>query len=42
MGMDNLDAWIAKVKSCEYLAEDELKTLCENVRPVPRPFRPCS
>ena len=27
-----LDAWIEKVKRCEYLAEDELKALCEYVR----------
>ena len=30
MGLE-LDAWIAKVKKCEYLAEDELKSLCEYV-----------
>ncbi|CAI5976003.1 unnamed protein product [Closterium sp. NIES-64] len=28
MGLD-LDAWIEKVKRCEYLMEDELKQLCE-------------
>lgn len=27
-----LDAWLEKVRKCEYLAEDELKTLCEYVR----------
>ena len=27
-----LDSWIEKVKLCEYLAEDELKALCEYVR----------
>ena len=30
MGVD-LDAWIDKVKRCEYLTEDELKALCEYV-----------
>jgi hypothetical protein len=30
MGVD-LDKWIEKVKRCEYLAEDELKSLCEYV-----------
>ena len=30
MGVD-LDAWIEKLKRCEYLAEDELKALCEYV-----------
>ena len=30
MGVD-LDAWIDKLKRCEYLAEDELKALCEYV-----------
>ena len=34
MGVD-LDAWIEKVKRCEYLAEDELKALCEYVRGCP-------
>ena len=28
----NLDKWIEKVRRCEYLAEDELKALCEYVR----------
>lgn len=28
-----LDSWIEKVKRCEYLAEDELKALCEYVCP---------
>jgi hypothetical protein len=32
MGVD-LDKWIEKVKRCEYLLEDELKALCEYVRP---------
>ena len=27
----DLDRWIEKVKRCEYLAEDELKALCEYV-----------
>ena len=31
MGLD-LDRWIEKVKNSEYLAEDELKGLCEYVR----------
>ena len=31
MGVD-LDAWIEKLKRCEYLEEDELKSLCEYVR----------
>jgi serine/threonine-protein phosphatase 6 catalytic subunit len=30
MGVE-LDKWIEKVKRCEYLAEDELKALCEYV-----------
>jgi hypothetical protein len=30
--MVDLDKWIEKVKRCEYLAEDELKALCEYVR----------
>jgi hypothetical protein len=30
MGVD-LDKWIEKVKRCEYLAEEELKALCEYV-----------
>ena len=30
-----LDSWIEKVKRCEYLAEDELKALCEYVRLLP-------
>lgn len=29
--MVDLDRWIEKVKRCEYLAEDELKALCEYV-----------
>jgi diadenosine tetraphosphatase ApaH/serine/threonine PP2A family protein phosphatase len=29
--MVDLDKWIEKVKRCEYLAEDELKALCEYV-----------
>ena len=32
MGMD-LDAWIEKVRPGVHLAEDELKALCEYVRP---------
>ena len=32
-GGPDLDKWIEKVKRCEYLAEDELKTLCEYVSP---------
>lgn len=28
----DLDAWIEKVRKCEFLAEDELKALCEYVR----------
>lgn len=31
MGLD-LDKWIDKVKKSEYLAEEELKALCEHVR----------
>jgi hypothetical protein len=27
-----LDKWVEKVKRCEYLAEDELKALCDYVR----------
>ncbi len=30
MGVD-LDKWTEKVQRCEYLAEDELKALCEYV-----------
>ncbi len=30
MGVD-LDKWTEKVRRCEYLAEDELKALCEYV-----------
>ena len=30
MGVD-LDKWMEKVRRCEYLAEDELKALCEYV-----------
>ncbi|CAI5478017.1 unnamed protein product [Closterium sp. Yama58-4] len=50
MGLD-LDAWIEKVKRCEYLMEDELKQLCEyvkeilveesNVQPVNSPVTVC-
>jgi len=29
--MVELDKWIEKVKRCEYLAEEELKALCEYV-----------
>ena len=32
MGVD-LDAWLAKVKDKQFLAEDELKALCEYVSP---------
>lgn len=39
MGVD-LDVWIEKVKRCEYLAEDELKALCEYVRAWRRPELP--
>ena len=31
MGID-LDKWIEKVRKTEYLAEDELKALCDYVR----------
>lgn len=27
----DLDAWIAKVRSCEYLPENDLKMLCQMV-----------
>lgn len=50
MGVD-LDKWIEKVKRCEYLAEDELKALCDyvkeilveesNVQPVSTPVTVC-
>ncbi|KAK9844527.1 hypothetical protein WJX74_003625 [Apatococcus lobatus] len=50
MGVE-LDKWIEKVKRCEYLAEDELKALCEyikeilveesNVQPVNSPVTVC-
>jgi len=32
-----LDKWIEKVRRCEYLAEDELKALCEYVRLLHEP-----
>jgi serine/threonine-protein phosphatase 6 catalytic subunit len=52
MGMNgDLDKWIAKVKACEHLAEEELKTLCDyvkeilveesNVQPVNAPVTVC-
>ena len=31
MGAD-LDGWIAKVRACEYLPENDLKQLCQLVR----------
>jgi hypothetical protein len=31
----DLDAWIDKLRKCEHLEEDELKTLCEMVRQEP-------
>ena len=34
MGAD-LDGWIEKVRGCEYLPENDLKTLCHMVRPPP-------
>jgi serine/threonine-protein phosphatase 6 catalytic subunit len=37
MGVD-LDKWTEKVRRCEYLAEDELKALCEYVG---GPLHPC-
>ncbi|DBA87272.1 hypothetical protein WJX77_002977 [Trebouxia sp. C0004] len=50
MGVD-LDSWIEKVKTCHYLQEDELKSLCEytkeilveesNVQPVNSPVTVC-
>jgi len=50
MGAD-LDAWIEKVKKCEYLPENDLKTLCSmvkdllmeesNVQPVQSPVTIC-
>ena len=30
-----LDDWIAKVKQCEILAENDMKNLCEKVRKKP-------
>lgn len=30
MGLD-LDNWLAKIRKCEVLAEEELKALCEYV-----------
>jgi hypothetical protein len=35
MGVD-LDSWIAKVRACEYLPENDLKTLCHMVCAHPR------
>ena len=32
----DLDAWIDKLRKCEHLEEDELKTLCEMVRGMGR------
>mmetsp|Transcript_22775 Transcript_22775/g.54045 ORF Transcript_22775/g.54045 Transcript_22775/m.54045 type:complete len:311 (+) Transcript_22775:222-1154(+) len=50
MGAD-LDAWIAKVRACEYLPENDLKMLCQlvkdllveesNVQPVTAPVTVC-
>jgi len=50
MGAD-LDAWIAKVRACEYLPENDLKLLCQrvkdllveesNVQPVTAPVTVC-
>ena len=37
----DLDAWIEKVKRCEYLLEDELKQLSEYVRRSVLCFCPC-
>jgi hypothetical protein len=34
----DLDKWIEKVKKTEYLAEDELKALCEYVSYPSRPI----
>jgi hypothetical protein len=28
----DLDAWLEKVRKCEHLAEEELKSLCDYVR----------
>lgn len=36
--MVELDKWIEKVKRCEFLAEDELKSLCEYVSSCDRQF----
>jgi hypothetical protein len=30
-GGPDLDAWLEKLKQCDFLAEDELKVLCEYV-----------
>jgi serine/threonine-protein phosphatase 6 catalytic subunit len=48
MGVVHLDKWIEKIRRCEFLAEDELKALCEyvslrsalNVRAPPPPPPP--
>lgn len=47
----DLDAWIAKVRKCEYLPEEDVRALCEyvkeilieesNVHPVPAPVTVC-
>lgn len=31
-GGPDLDAWLEKLRQCDFLAEDELKVLCEYVR----------
>eukprot|EP00961_Rhodomonas_salina_P012061 161754-Rhodomonas_salina.2 len=41
MGAD-LDAWIAKVRACEYLPENDLKMLCQLVRIPARSAAMCS
>lgn len=48
---NDLDRWIEKVRKCEHLAEEELKTLCDyvkeilveesNVQPVNAPVTVC-
>lgn len=32
MAPPDLDGWIERLRKCEHLEEDELKTLCEMVR----------
>lgn len=41
LSQGDLDAWIEKVKKCDYLPENDLKRLCEWVDPSLYPFACC-